>query len=59
VFEAAVTKSGHADGLFNNAGVMDRWDPFGEVLRALGGKILAINLTGAMVSSQIALQHFM
>lgn len=50
---------GQLDVLVNNAGVMDRFDPAGDLDKALWDKVLAINLTAPFLLTKCAVQHFL
>ncbi len=45
LFTKAEEKFQHLDFVVNNAGVMDRFDPAGELDRKMWDRVIAINLT--------------
>lgn len=53
LFDQAEKTFGHLDYVVNNCGIMDKFDPVGEMDRALWDRIIAVNLTApAMVSKR-------
>ena len=54
---AAIERFGRLDVLVNNAGIMDRFMPVGELTDELWDKVLAVNVTGPMYLSRAALPH--
>lgn len=53
LFAQAEATFGAVDYVVNNAGVMDKFDPVGDVDRALWDRVLAINLTApAMITKR-------
>jgi len=49
----------HIDVLVNNAGIMDHFDPVGDLDKALWDKVIAVNLTGPFIMTKIAIQHLL
>jgi NAD(P)-dependent dehydrogenase (short-subunit alcohol dehydrogenase family) len=47
LFEKILERFGQLDVLINNAGIMDRFDPVGDLDQSLWQKVLAVNLTSA------------
>lgn len=53
MFDAAELKFGRVDYVVNNAGMIDRFDPVGEMEREAWDRVLALNLTApAMVTKR-------
>lgn len=59
LFEAAQDKFGRVDGLVNNAGIMDRFDPIGEVSKEKWDQVMSVNVTGPMLCTQQAVKTFL
>jgi NAD(P)-dependent dehydrogenase (short-subunit alcohol dehydrogenase family) len=57
--EDAVKHFGKLDVLVNCAGVMDRFEPAGDVSLELWNKVLTVNLTATYLMSKEALNHFL
>lgn len=53
----AIERFGKLDVLVNNAGVMDRFLPVGELTDELWNKVIAVNLTAPMLLCRAALPH--
>lgn len=53
----AIERFGRLDVLVNNAGIMDRFLPVGELTDELWAKVLAVNVTGPMYLCRAALPH--
>ena len=54
MFEQAAKMFGHLDYVINSAGIMDKFDPAGEMERGAWDKVIALNLTApAMVRNTI------
>lgn len=56
---AAAKKAGGVDIVCNNAGIMDRFLPAGEVPDDVWSRVLAVNLTGPMRVARAALPHML
>ncbi len=52
--DAARSEFGHLDVLVNNAGIMDRFMPVGEVEDELWNRVMAINVNGTMYTTRRA-----
>ena len=53
MFKQAKEKFGHLDFVVNCAGMMDRFDPIGDVERSMWDRVMALNLTApAMVTKR-------
>lgn len=59
MFEKIVSTYGKLDVLVNNAGLMDRFDPVGDLEKDLWDKIIAVNLTAPYLLSKLAVRHFL
>ncbi|KZT57898.1 NAD(P)-binding protein [Calocera cornea HHB12733] len=59
VIDETIKKFGSVDVLVNNAGLMDNFAPVGDVDLKLWDKVIAVNLTGPMLMSRAAIQHFL
>jgi len=59
IFEAALSKFGGIDILVNNAGIMDKFDPVGDLDKALWDKVIAVNLSAPMVMSKYAVNEML
>lgn len=57
IVATASERFGRLDVLVNNAGIVDRFLPVGEVTDELWQKVLAVNLTGPMYLARAALPH--
>ncbi|KAI1827532.1 hypothetical protein F4861DRAFT_368755 [Xylaria intraflava] len=57
-FASASSKFGRVDMLINNAGVMDHFDPAGELSLDLWNRIIGVNLTGAYLCTKAAVNTF-
>ncbi len=56
---AALDRFGKLDVLCNNAGIMDRFLPVGEVTDEVWTHVLAVNLTGPMMLSRAAVRQML
>lgn len=60
LFAATTEKFGSIiDCVVNNAGIMDRVDPVGDLDRKLWDKVIAVNLTAPYMVSKIAVKHML
>jgi len=59
MFREIIEKLGKLDVLVNNAGVMDRFDPAGDLDKSLWDKVIAVNLTAPYVLTKLAVRHFL
>jgi NAD(P)-dependent dehydrogenase (short-subunit alcohol dehydrogenase family) len=59
LFGTVVEKFGKVDVLVNNAGIADRFHPVGDVPREVWDKVININLTAPMITSQFAVQQML
>lgn len=59
LIKKAVEHFGQLDVLVNCAGIMDRFEPVGELREAIWNKVLAVNVTGTYLMSKEALCHFL
>lgn len=59
MFERIVQTHGQLDVLVNNAGLMDRFDPVGDLEQNLWDKVIAVNLTAPYLLSKLAVRHFL
>ena len=55
----AVKHFGRLDVLVHCAGIVDRFDPIGDVSQDLWEKVLAVNLTGTFLLCKEVLNHFL
>ena len=55
IVESALDRFGRLDILINNAGIVDRFLPVGELTDDIWERVLAINLTGPMYTSRAAI----
>ncbi|CAN8103586.1 unnamed protein product [Discula destructiva] len=56
LFEQITTKFGTLDVLVNNAAIMDRFDPVGDLDPELWDKVIAVNLRAPFVLTKLALE---
>ncbi|OCK73892.1 short-chain dehydrogenase/reductase SDR [Lepidopterella palustris CBS 459.81] len=54
-----VSKFGRLDVLVNNAGIMDHFDPVGELSKSLWDRVIAVNLTAPMLTSKLAVNQML
>ncbi|KEF56491.1 oxidoreductase [Exophiala aquamarina CBS 119918] len=59
MFEEIIQKLGKLDVLVNNAGIMDRFDPAGDLEKDLWDKVIAVNLTAPYLLTRLAVRHFL
>ncbi|PYH87546.1 short chain dehydrogenase/oxidoreductase [Aspergillus ellipticus CBS 707.79] len=59
LFDSIVAQFKHLDILINNAGVMDRFEPVGDLDEALWDKVLAVNLTAPFLLSKLAVKSML
>jgi hypothetical protein len=59
MFEQIIQKFGKLDVLVNNAGIMDRFDPVGDLDKDLWDKVIAVNLTAPYLLTKLAVRHFL
>ncbi|KAK5018094.1 hypothetical protein BJ546DRAFT_1063778 [Cryomyces antarcticus] len=57
LFEHCISKFGRVDVLVNNAGLMDHFDPVGDLDKALWDTVIAVNLTAPYLMSKHAVKH--
>ncbi|TKA77970.1 hypothetical protein B0A49_02430 [Cryomyces minteri] len=57
LFEHCIAKFGRVDVLVNNAGLMDHFDPVGDLDKALWDTVIAVNLTAPYLVSKHAVKH--
>ena len=55
----AITFFGKVDILINNAGIMDGFEPVGEVTNARWDRVFTVNVNGPMYASRKAIQYFL
>lgn len=59
LFDEIVREFQNLDVLVNNAGIMDQFDPVGDLDPGLWDKVMAINLTAPYLLSKFAVQHML
>lgn len=59
LFETLIGEFGKIDVLINNAGIMDRFDPIGDLDMELWDRIMAINLTAPALLSKLAVRNML
>lgn len=59
LFAQATSTFGHFDIVVNSAGVMDRFDPAGELRRSEWDRVIAVNLTAPTMITQRAVKMFL
>lgn len=56
--KGTIEKFGDLDILINNAGIMDRFDPIGDLDLGLWERVIKINLTAPAILSKLAINHW-
>ncbi|KAJ5864935.1 Glucose/ribitol dehydrogenase [Penicillium soppii] len=59
LFETLIGEFGKIDVLVNNAGIMDHFDPIGDVDMELWDRVIAINLTAPALLSKLAVRNML
>lgn len=59
LFDEIIATFGKVDILINNAGIMDRFDPVGDLDESLWDKVIAVNLTAPFLLSKLAVQNML
>ncbi|KAI7568777.1 putative short chain dehydrogenase/oxidoreductase [Hortaea werneckii] len=59
LFQQAENKFGRLDYAVNNAGIMDKFDPAGEMDRSMWDRVIAINLTAPAMVTKRAVNMFL
>lgn len=59
LFDEIVARFQKLDILINNAGIMDRFDPVGELDEDLWNRVIAVNLTAPYLLSKLAVQDML
>ncbi|KAI7362022.1 putative short chain dehydrogenase/oxidoreductase [Hortaea werneckii] len=59
LFQQAENKFGRLDYVVNNAGIMDKFDPAGEMDRSMWDRVIAINLTAPAMVTKRAVNVFL
>ena len=59
LFAEAEKKFGHLDFVVNSAGMMDKFDPAGDVDRKMWDRVIALNLTAPAMITQRAVKGFL
>lgn len=59
LFAEIIKEHGQVDVLVNNAGIMDRFDPVGDLDKKVWDKVIQVNLTGPFIMTKLAVQHFL
>ncbi|PSK50428.1 Levodione reductase [Elsinoe australis] len=57
LFSEAISKFGQVDILINNAGIMDRFEPVGELDKSYWDRVLNVNLTAPYMTSKRLANH--
>ena len=57
IVATALERFGRLDALVNNAGILDRFLPVGEVSDEVWAKVIVVNLTGPMYLARAAMPH--
>ena len=59
MIDTAITFFGKVDILINNAGIMDGFEPVGEVTNARWDRVFAVNVNGPMYASRKVIQYIL
>ncbi|TLD11690.1 hypothetical protein PspLS_11773 [Pyricularia sp. CBS 133598] len=59
LFDAITVKFGKLDILINNAGIIDRFQPVGDMDVDLWNRVIAVNLTAPMLVSKLAVKSML
>ncbi|PWY91359.1 short chain dehydrogenase/oxidoreductase [Aspergillus sclerotioniger CBS 115572] len=59
LFDEIVTQYQKLDILINNAGIMDHFDPVGDLDEGLWNKVIAVNLTAPFLLSKLAVRNML
>ncbi|KAJ5336389.1 Glucose/ribitol dehydrogenase [Penicillium brevicompactum] len=59
LFETLIGEFGKIDVLVNNAGIMDHFDPIGDLDMELWDRVMAINLTAPALLSKLAVRNML
>ncbi|KAJ5753970.1 uncharacterized protein N7511_008123 [Penicillium nucicola] len=59
LFETAIGAFGKIDVLVNNAGIMDHFDPIGDLDMELWDRVIALNLTAPALLSKLAVRNML
>ncbi|CAG8026129.1 unnamed protein product [Penicillium salamii] len=59
LFETIIGEFGKIDVLVNNAGIMDHFDPIGDMDMELWDRVMAINLTAPALMSKLAVRNML
>ena len=59
LFDEIVTQFQKLDILINNAGIMDQFDPVGDLDEGLWDKVIAVNLTAPFLLSKLAVRNML
>ncbi|KAF7586148.1 hypothetical protein BBP40_009403 [Aspergillus hancockii] len=59
LFGTIIADYGKLDILINNAGIMDRFDPVGDLDEDLWDKVMAVNLTAPFLLSKLAVRNML
>lgn len=59
LFKEIIQEFGKIDVLVNNAGIMDKFDPIGDLDPELWNRVIAINLTAPFMLSKLAVRNML
>jgi NAD(P)-dependent dehydrogenase (short-subunit alcohol dehydrogenase family) len=59
LFETLIGEFGKIDVLVNNAGIMDHFDPVGDMDMEIWNRVMAINLTAPALLSKLAVRNML